>query len=150
MACGQMWPDVQTMHNCKQCTISRLSFGIQNLILSLLHNVHKSESCLRMSRPKQLCYCRRCGGPDGPGKLMSYSNFCKHALQDQPQPSAAFDNALALISQAAANSQSGVLVNLPTVSHVHTSQQQESQMILDDALSTDSDSEEVCSYKILL
>jgi len=76
---------------------------------------------------------------------MSYSNFRKHAVWDQAQPSAAFDNFVASFSGASASSQPGVSGNLPTVSSVYSIQQQDLQMTLDDPENTGS--EEVHYFK---
>lgn len=86
---------------------------------------------------KQLCYCRTCGGPDGPGKLMSYSSFRKHAVRNQAQPSAAFNDFVASFSRASTSSQPGISGNMATVSI----QQQDLQMTQDDP--EDMSSEEV-------
>ena len=88
---------------------------------------------------KQLCYCRTCGGPDGPGKLMSYSNFRKHAVRSEAQPSAAFNDFATSFSRASASSQPGVSGNLPTVSPVYSIQQQDLQMTQDGPENTSSE-----------
>lgn len=122
----------QTEHN-RQVKFRNLGFHF----LSLLRDERKSESILRMQRPKRLCHCVGCGGESGPGKLISYATFCRHAVQNQAQPSASFNNILASISHVHTSSQPEANVDLTAVSLVHVGQQQ--QMTLDDPLSTDSE-----------
>jgi hypothetical protein len=76
---------------------------------------------------------------------MSYSNFRKHAVRYETQPSASFDNALASLSRAHTSSQPGVSENHPTVSSVHLSQQRDLQMTEDNP--ENSSSEEVHFFK---
>ena len=63
-----------------------------------------------MTAPKEMCYCRKCGGPDGPGKLLAYSTCRTHARRDaRIVVSPAFSSFLASAS-AAVNLQPGIAV----------------------------------------
>jgi len=60
-------------------------------------------------KPRKLCFCSRCGGPDGPGVLIGYSTFRKHTRDENKYvPSATFTRFLA----SAAVSQSGTSASL--------------------------------------
>lgn len=127
------------VENCKQSTTSmKIAIKSDRARALYLSSAWKWVNCKMPA--DRLCYCSRtCGGPDGPGKLMSYSNFRRHTVRSQAQPSAAFDNFVASFPCASASSQPGASGNLPTVSPVYSIQQQDLQMAQNDPENTSSE-----------
>jgi hypothetical protein len=58
-----------------------------------------TSSTPRMSKPNRVtCYCSSCGGPSGPGSLLAYSTWRRHARLDLPEISPAFYESLRSIA----------------------------------------------------
>jgi hypothetical protein len=57
-----------------------------------------TSTIARMKGLKKSCFCTKCGGPNGPGKLLAYSTRQKHRKADIPATSTTFKELLASVS----------------------------------------------------